>query len=77
MAQGIRRPHEAVDFAAIERAYPPPPEYFETAFYEDRETMARILDWCETAHPIFGRTQPTPEQAYEAGRRLIQEGGAV
>ena len=37
MAQGIRRPHEAVDFAAIERMYPPPPEYFETAYYEDRD----------------------------------------
>ncbi|TML14071.1 MAG: phenylacetate--CoA ligase [Actinobacteria bacterium] len=49
MAQGIRRPHEAVDFAAIERMYPPPPEYFETAYYEDRDTierkqLARLID---------------------------------
>jgi phenylacetate-CoA ligase len=39
MAQGIRRPHEAVDFAAIEALYPPPPEYYETAYYEDRDTI--------------------------------------
>jgi phenylacetate-CoA ligase len=49
MAQGIRRPHEAVDFAAIERMYPPPPEYFETAYFADRETiertqLARLID---------------------------------
>jgi phenylacetate-CoA ligase len=49
MAQGIRRPHEAVDFAAIERMYPPPPEYFETAYFEDRDTierkqLARLID---------------------------------
>ena len=47
MAQGIRRPHEAVDFAAIERLYPPPPEYYETAFYEDRE-----IDRAQTAVPV-------------------------
>ena len=41
MAQGIRRPHEAVDFAAIERLYPPPPEYYETACYEDPEAIER------------------------------------
>jgi hypothetical protein len=60
MAQGIRRPHEAVDFAAIERMYPPPPEYFETAFYDDRETierrqLARLQDkaWRAYAVPFF------------------------
>ena len=41
MSIGIRRPHEAVDFAAIERLYPPPPEYFETAYFDDRETIER------------------------------------
>lgn len=49
MAQGIRRPHEAVDFAAVERLYPPPPEYFETAYFDDRETiesrqLARLVE---------------------------------
>jgi len=49
MAQGIRRPHEAVDFAAIERLYPPPPEYFETTYFDDRDAierkqLARLID---------------------------------
>lgn len=57
MAQGIRRPHEAVDFAAIERMYPPPPEYFETAYFEDRETierkqLARLIDRAWRAYDI-------------------------
>ena len=57
MAQGIRRPHEAVDFAAIERMYPPPPEYFETAYFEDRETierkqLARLIDSAWRAYEV-------------------------
>ena len=43
MAQGIRRPHEAVDFAAIERMYPPPPEYFETAYYAGIDRVANVI----------------------------------
>src|SRR3954452_10351191 len=39
MSQGIRRPYEAADMDAIQRLYPPPPEYFETVFYEDREKI--------------------------------------
>ena len=63
MAQGIRRPHEAVDFAAIERMYPPPPEYFETTYFEDRETierkqLARLIDRAWRAYQIpFHRTR--------------------
>ena len=41
MAQGIRRPHEAVDFAAIERLYPPPPEYYEAPPEETRPARRR------------------------------------
>src|SRR5688572_4960624 len=62
MAQGIRRPHEAVDFAAIERLYPPPPEYFEGAYFDDRETierrqLARLIDkaWRTYDVPFFRR----------------------
>jgi phenylacetate-CoA ligase len=62
MAQGIRRPHEAVDFAAIERMYPPPPEYFETAFYDGRDSierrqLARLQDkaWRAYEVPFFRR----------------------
>ena len=29
MSHGIRRPHEAVDYAGLQRFLPPPPEYFE------------------------------------------------
>ena len=41
MARGLRRPHEAVDYDELVRAYPPPPEYFEEAWYEPRETIER------------------------------------
>lgn len=49
MPGGIRRPHEAVDFEAIARLYPPPPEYFETAYFDDPDTirrkqLARLVD---------------------------------
>jgi phenylacetate-CoA ligase len=39
MAVGIRRRHEAVDYAAIERLFPPPPEYFETAWLEPPDVI--------------------------------------
>ena len=39
MARGIRRPHESVDYAALVRDYPPPPEYFESAWYDDPDTI--------------------------------------
>ena len=42
--------------------------------YYDSVTMARIQDWCDTAHPIFGRTSPTPDEAFALGRRVVQEG---
>ncbi|HEY6622312.1 MAG TPA: hypothetical protein VIX85_00650 [Acidimicrobiales bacterium] len=41
MSQGIRRPSQAVDFAALTRLYPPPPEYFATAWFDDPDTIAR------------------------------------
>ena len=37
--------------------------------YYDDETMAKIQDWFQTSHPIFGRSKPTPEQAFEAGKK--------
>lgn len=57
MANGIRRPHEALDWAAIERLFPPPPEYFETAYFEDRETierkqLSRLIDRAWRAYQI-------------------------
>lgn len=43
--------------------------------YYDNETMAKIQDWFQTAHPVFGRTIPTPEQAFEAGKKLATPQG--
>lgn len=44
------------------------------AGYFDRETAQRIYEWCETSHPIFGRSEPTPEEAFEMGQRFAEEG---
>lgn len=43
------------------------------AGYFDRETAQRIHEWCETSHPIFGRSEPTPEEAFEMGQRMAEE----
>ena len=40
------------------------------AGYCDTETMQRINRLFKTTHPIFGDTQPTAEEAVEAGKRL-------
>ncbi len=42
--------------------------------YYDHATMVRIQEWCQTAHPIFGRSTPTPEEALEMGKRMVVEG---
>jgi len=62
MSQGLRRPHEAVDYDALIDAYPPPPEYLETAYLADPETiervqLARLRDRAERAYrvPFFRR----------------------
>lgn len=57
MPQGIRRPHEAVDYDAMTRLYPPPPEYFETAYVETREQieakqLARVQDRALRAYQV-------------------------
>jgi phenylacetate-CoA ligase len=38
---GQRRPYQAVDLDEVARRYPPPPEYFETAYFDDPETIER------------------------------------
>jgi phenylacetate-CoA ligase len=38
----FRRPFEAVDYSEIVRAYPPPPEYFETAWVAPPDAIARV-----------------------------------
>ena len=53
----IRRPWEAVDYAELERQYPPPPEYFERAYYAEPEEiervqLARLRDRAQRAYAI-------------------------
>jgi phenylacetate-CoA ligase len=38
----IRRPYAAVDYDALVRAYPPPPEYFETAWFAPPDEIEAI-----------------------------------
>ena len=57
MGAGLRRPHEAVDLAAVERLFPPPPEYFEGAFYDgpeviERRQLSRLIDKAWRAYAI-------------------------
>jgi len=40
------------------------------AGYYSHEAMARIHDWFECAHPIFGTHAPTPQEAFRAGLQL-------
>jgi len=41
MSIGIRRQHQAVDLDEIARLFPPPPEYFESAWYDPPELIER------------------------------------
>jgi phenylacetate-CoA ligase len=62
MSFAMRRRHNAVDYAAIERMFPPPPEYFETAWFDSpevtqRKQLARLKERALTAYnvPFFRR----------------------
>jgi phenylacetate-CoA ligase len=59
---GIRRPYQAVDCDELARLYPPPPEYFESAYFEppeaiERKQLARLRDRAQRAYrvPFFRR----------------------
>jgi len=41
MSFAMRRRHNAVDYAAIERMFPPPPEYYETSWFDPPEVTQR------------------------------------
>ena len=43
------------------------------AGYYDGETQERVNQIFRTTHPIFGASRPTPEQAFEAGKRMAEE----
>jgi phenylacetate-CoA ligase len=36
-----RRPWQAIDMAGVVRRFPPPPDYFETAWFDDPDTISR------------------------------------
>ena len=62
MSVGIRRPFEAVDYEALMRAFPPPPEYFEQAWLAspaeiERIQLSRLRERALTAAqvPFFAR----------------------
>lgn len=40
--------------------------------YASAETARRVNNLFKTAHPIFGNTRPTPEEAFKAGINLGQ-----
>lgn len=41
--------------------------------YFGREEMIRMQDWFGVAHPVFGNAVPTPEEAFEAGQRMVEQ----
>ena len=45
--------------------------------YYDRETAMRIMETFKTSHPIFGRRLPTPEEAFDMGKKLAAERNAT
>ena len=65
MPQGIRRPHEAVDYAALERLYPPPPEYFETSWLDDRERIEANLLKYQQAYQAAGQVISLSKELFE------------
>jgi hypothetical protein len=38
--------------------------------YMDHETADKVMELFETEHPVFGRTHPTPQEAFRLGREL-------
>ena len=57
MPSGLRRPHEAVDYDALKRAYPPPPEYYDSAFLDtpdriDEIQLRRVQERAERAYQV-------------------------
>jgi len=42
MSIGIRRPWQAVDYVEVARLFPPPPEYFESEWYDEPDDNDRV-----------------------------------
>lgn len=41
--------------------------------YYGRKTCERILKLFDTSHPFFGRKYPTPEEAFEMGKKVVSK----
>jgi hypothetical protein len=40
--------------------------------YYSKEEKHRIQDWFDVEHPIFGKNDPTPDEAFRAGMEWAQ-----
>jgi phenylacetate-CoA ligase len=57
VSTGLRRPYQAVDLDEVARLYPPPPEYYETAYFDqpeaiERKQLARLQQKALTAYQV-------------------------
>jgi hypothetical protein len=62
---------EAQEFIAAYRAHTPHADSnagYVTGYLAPDEGQ-RLREWMGAAHPIFGMTSPTPEAAFEGGKR--------
>lgn len=67
-------PDEAQAFMAAYRSVNPHADVnigYLSGYYSQSEAR-RIREWFGVTHPIFGHTEPSAEQAFEAGRWLAQ-----
>ena len=67
VSTGLRRHYQAVDYDEIARLYPPPPEYYESAYFEgpeqiERKQLARLKTACPDRYqvPFLRRSAGTP-----------------
>lgn len=73
-AQQIRTKATAKKFMEAYRAITPHADKnigYMTGYYSPK-TMAKLQRLFEVSHPIFGRTIPTPRQAFNAGKRCAR-----
>ena len=40
------------------------------AGYYSKEVFDRVMEWLDVEHPYFGKNYPSPEEAFETGKRL-------
>jgi phenylacetate-CoA ligase len=57
LAIGLRRPWQAVDYGEVVRLFPPPPEYFEQAWYDtpeqiEHKQLSRVKERAQRAYAV-------------------------